>query len=174
MAGNETIQGRIQQPAYTAAELSRVNPVLLAREVVYESDTGKYKIGDGTTSWNSLPYKSAEAVKNPPFVVKYYGSYGSNENVNYFVNNRYTASVTLASPHDKPDVPTVVFIQMVGGEIALTDEKGTDIRCLNGTTELEVKTALYYGYGLVICAYVEYYQCWYVNPIGNNLIYKNN
>ncbi|MCR2030826.1 hypothetical protein [Alistipes timonensis] len=41
---------------YTAARLTAVNPVLLAGEVVYESDTRRHKIGDGVKAWNALPY----------------------------------------------------------------------------------------------------------------------
>ena len=53
---SKTIQTRIQHPVYTAAALAAKNPVLLKGEVVYESDTRKHKIGDGTTAWNALPY----------------------------------------------------------------------------------------------------------------------
>lgn len=73
MAGNETIQGRIQQPAYTAAELSRVNPVLLAGEVVYESDTGRHKVGNGVNVWSALPY-STEANEIPALIWKVEGN----------------------------------------------------------------------------------------------------
>ena len=41
---------------YTAARLTAANPVLLAGEVVYESDTRCHKIGDGVKAWNVLPY----------------------------------------------------------------------------------------------------------------------
>lgn len=41
---------------YTAAALTAENPVLLAGEVVYESDTGRHKLGDGVKGWNALPY----------------------------------------------------------------------------------------------------------------------
>lgn len=51
-----TIQTRTQLPVYTAETLAAKNPVLLKGEVVYESDTRKHKVGDGTTAWNSLPY----------------------------------------------------------------------------------------------------------------------
>lgn len=53
---SKTIQSRIQHSVYTAAVLKAKNPVLLKGEVVYESDTCKYKIGDGSTAWNTLPY----------------------------------------------------------------------------------------------------------------------
>lgn len=166
--------GRIKHPTYPAAALTAANPLLLDGEIVYESDTGKYKIGDGTTSWNSLPYKSAEAVKSAPFVTQYYTSAIATGDVNYVVNNRYTANVTLTNAWDHPDAPRVVFIQMVGGEVALTDGSGANIRCLNGATELSAKTVRYSGYGLVVCAYVDYYRTWFVNPLGNNLVYISN
>lgn len=47
---SKTIQSRIQHSVYTAAVLKAKNPVLLKGEVVYESDTCKYKIGDGSTA----------------------------------------------------------------------------------------------------------------------------
>ena len=50
------MKGRIQHPMYTAAALTAQNPVLLAGEVVYESDTGRHKLGDGVKGWNALPY----------------------------------------------------------------------------------------------------------------------
>lgn len=50
--------GRIQHPIYSAAALTAANPVLLNGEIVYESDTGRHKIGDGVNSWSSLPYAS--------------------------------------------------------------------------------------------------------------------
>ena len=57
---SKTIQSRIQHSVYTAAVLKAKNPVLLKGEVVYESDTRKHKVGDGSTSWNALPYGGGE------------------------------------------------------------------------------------------------------------------
>lgn len=45
-----------QHKGGTAEDLASVNPLLLAREIVVESDTGKIKVGDGTNRWNNLPY----------------------------------------------------------------------------------------------------------------------
>nr|DAO66016.1 MAG TPA: hyaluronidase [Caudoviricetes sp.] len=56
----KTLKGRTQHPAYTAAELTAKNPVLLKGEVVYESDTTRHKIGNGTTAWNTLPYAKGD------------------------------------------------------------------------------------------------------------------
>ncbi|MGA1296395.1 MAG: hypothetical protein ACO3X1_13880, partial [Burkholderiaceae bacterium] len=40
----------------TAAAWTAANPVLLAGEIGIETDTRRYKIGDGTTAWSSLSY----------------------------------------------------------------------------------------------------------------------
>ena len=45
-----------QQRRDTAANWTFNNPTLLAGELAYESDTGKWKIGDGSAAWSSLAY----------------------------------------------------------------------------------------------------------------------
>jgi Major tropism determinant N-terminal domain len=45
----------------TASDLAAVNEVPLERELVFEIDTGRSKLGDGVTDYNSLPYTSGGA-----------------------------------------------------------------------------------------------------------------
>jgi hypothetical protein len=40
----------------TAANWTSTNPTLAAGELGYETDTKKFKIGNGSTAWNSLTY----------------------------------------------------------------------------------------------------------------------
>ena len=40
----------------TAAQWTSANPVLSAGEQGFETDTGKFKIGTGSTAWTGLPY----------------------------------------------------------------------------------------------------------------------
>jgi hypothetical protein len=47
---------RMQQRRGTASQWVSANTVLTAGELGYETDTGQFKIGDGTTAWLSLPY----------------------------------------------------------------------------------------------------------------------
>jgi len=47
---------RMQQRTGTLDQWSTANPILNAAEIGYESDTNKFKIGDGTNHWNDLPY----------------------------------------------------------------------------------------------------------------------
>lgn len=40
----------------TAAGWTSANPTLLSGEIGYETDTGKFKVGDGSTTWTGLSY----------------------------------------------------------------------------------------------------------------------
>lgn len=46
----------IQLRGDTAAAWTSENPVLAEREMAVETDTDKFKIGDGVTAWVSLAY----------------------------------------------------------------------------------------------------------------------
>lgn len=50
---------RIQFRRGTAATWTSANPILAAGELGYETDTGDFKIGDGTTAWTGLSYYSS-------------------------------------------------------------------------------------------------------------------
>lgn len=47
---------QIQHKRGTSSDIASVNPILLDGEIVFETDTKKFKFGDGSTSWNNLPY----------------------------------------------------------------------------------------------------------------------
>ena len=48
---------KIQLRRDTATNWASANPILASGEPAFETDTGKFKIGDGVTAYNSLPYK---------------------------------------------------------------------------------------------------------------------
>lgn len=52
----KTLKGKFLPQYRTAAQWSAADTVLLRGEIGVESDTRKFKFGDGTTSWNSLGY----------------------------------------------------------------------------------------------------------------------
>ena len=56
-----TVKVQIQQRTDTAANWTSANPTLLAGELGHESDTKKYKLGDGSTAYNSLDYAGGGA-----------------------------------------------------------------------------------------------------------------
>jgi hypothetical protein len=56
------VQTQIQTRRGTAATWTSTNPTLAAGEFGYESDTGKFKIGNGSTAWASLAYTAASTA----------------------------------------------------------------------------------------------------------------
>lgn len=53
---------QIQIRRGTASQWTSANPTLASGEFGYESDTGKFKIGTGTTSWSNLSYQAQGTV----------------------------------------------------------------------------------------------------------------
>lgn len=54
-----TVAKRVQLRHDTAANWQAANPTLLSGEFAYETDTGRLKIGNGSSSWSALPYFTA-------------------------------------------------------------------------------------------------------------------
>lgn len=50
------VQTIIQLRRDTAANWTSTNPTLAAGEMGFETNTGKFKIGNGTSAWTALPY----------------------------------------------------------------------------------------------------------------------
>lgn len=61
----------IQQRRDTAANWTAANPTLAAGEIGFETDTGKFKVGDGSTAWASLSYFTAGAGGGAPTDASY-------------------------------------------------------------------------------------------------------
>jgi hypothetical protein len=56
------VQTQIQTRRGTAASWTSTNPTLAAGEIGFESDTGKIKIGTGSTAWNALTYTASSTA----------------------------------------------------------------------------------------------------------------
>ena len=61
----------------TAADWTSANTILAAGEMGLETDTNKFKIGNGTLGWTSLPYASGPAGPTGPAGVGTTGPTGS-------------------------------------------------------------------------------------------------
>lgn len=53
-----TLNIRYAVAGKSASDWTASNPVLLERELAFEIDTGKAKLGDGATDWASVPYQA--------------------------------------------------------------------------------------------------------------------
>lgn len=62
------VERRRRERRGTAANLAATNEVPLAGEIIVEIDTHQFKVGDGTTAYNSLPYvaEGAQGIQGPP------------------------------------------------------------------------------------------------------------
>ena len=86
---------RMQQRRGTAAQWISTNagagPVLNAGEIGWESDTNKFKIGDGTNNWTSLDYFfDANSTVNPAF--------GSSITFEGATDNAFETTVAVTDP----------------------------------------------------------------------------
>jgi len=59
----------IQTIRGTAAALAATNPVIADGQIVYETDTRRFKVGDGVTAWNSLAYAVVNGEVVHPFLM---------------------------------------------------------------------------------------------------------
>jgi hypothetical protein len=60
----------IQLRRDTAANWTAANPLLLDGEFGIESDSKKFKLGDGVTHWNALPYGGPQGVTPPELITE--------------------------------------------------------------------------------------------------------
>jgi len=61
----------------TAAEWTAANPTLAVAEMGIETDTNKFKIGNGSTAWNSLSYGGLVGPQGAQGVAGINGAQGS-------------------------------------------------------------------------------------------------
>jgi len=52
------VRRSVSGPSTVTGTWAQVNPILAAGEIGLETDTGKFKIGDGSTLWNALGYST--------------------------------------------------------------------------------------------------------------------
>jgi hypothetical protein len=86
---------QIQSRRGTAAQWTSANPTLAAGEWGYETDTGKVKIGNGSTAWNSLGYTGAGDIEGVTASTGLSGG-GTSGTVSLSIDTSVTADLTTA------------------------------------------------------------------------------
>ena len=76
----------------TAATWTSVNPILARGELGYETDTGKFKVGNGTSTWSSLSYGGLSSFQNTS-VIQNFGD-GSDGNLTLTTANYTGGPIT--------------------------------------------------------------------------------
>jgi hypothetical protein len=147
---------KIQLKRTTASAWTSLNPTLDVGEIGFETDTKKFKIGDGSTVWTSLPYSitanlasgtlndlgdvTITSAANGDFL-RWNGSAWINDAVNLstdtvgsFVQSLVAGTgITLANNSGENSTPTVaVDTTVIQARVA--DVSDTEIGYLNGVT----------------------------------------
>jgi hypothetical protein len=107
---------QIQTRNGTAAQWTSANPTLMVGEIGAETDTGRFKIGNGSTAWNSLGYAAS---------MKWLGAYSAG--TAYVVNDAvsYNNSSYICILNSTGNLPTnatywsVLALKGTDGEVTL-------------------------------------------------------
>jgi len=95
----------------TAANWTTNNPTLAAGEIGIETDTLKFKIGDGSTAWTALAYAS---------ILPGDAEEAAQDAIGAMIAN--TESVTLTYTDETPELKADVNISESPGDVTLTIE----------------------------------------------------
>lgn len=73
----KTVDGFMQPHRGTVIQLATENPILAQGQMGFETDTGKFKLGDGTKAWVNLEYFNPGTItdtntKRPNYCYWYY------------------------------------------------------------------------------------------------------
>jgi len=130
---------RMQQRRGTAAQWISTNsgngPILNAGEIGYETDTNKFKIGDGTNHWLNLDYFiDANSTANP--------SFGSSITFEGATDNAYETTLAVTDP----TADRTITLPNATGTVVLADGSGNvtvsgDLT-VSGTTTIINSTVL--------------------------------
>jgi hypothetical protein len=115
------VQTQFQFRRGTAAQWTSTNPTLAAGELGYETDTGKAKIGNGSTAWTSLAYAITGEVGDITAVVAGTGLSGGS------TSGSATLSIDTATTADLSTAQTLTNKTLTDPKInlALNAQTGT-------------------------------------------------
>ena len=106
---------RMQQRRGTAAEWQSANTLLAEGEIGYETDTNKFKIGDGSTAWNSLGYfvNAAAILDGAPETLDTLNELAAaiNDNPNFFQEVTLSSLIDVDT-YDAIDGQALVYDQI--------------------------------------------------------------
>ena len=123
---------RMQQRRGTAAQWTSSNPTLEAGEIGFETDTNKFKIGDGTNLWSALDYFiDANSTVNP--------SFGSSITFEGATADSYETTLAVTDP----TADRTITLPNVTGTVITTGNLSdiTDIGVFTSTIIMEGSTA---------------------------------
>jgi hypothetical protein len=118
---------RMLQRRGTASEWTAANTVLATGEVGFETDTGRFKIGDGSTAWNSRAYASPAPNAVADHAALTTSVHGIEDTSNLVVISDLAPLAPLAGP-------TFTGTVSLPSTTSIGDISSTELSYLNGVT----------------------------------------
>ena len=142
---------RLQQRRDTAANWTSNNPTLATGEIGYETDTAKFKIGNGSTAWTSLAYAYG-AAPALTFNAQTGTSYTlATTDVGALVTLSNTGGITLTVPPSTFSTGQVIDVQQINtGQVTFAAGSGVTITS-TGATAAAPKLRAQYSAASVLC-----------------------
>lgn len=141
------VQTRIQNRRDTAANWTSTNPVLSSGEIGVETNTGKFKIGDGSTAWTSLLYAPAglastatSLVGGAPGSLPYQSGANTTTMLTVGTSGQVLMSTGTAPSWVTPKLDAFATTSSSELRSVLSDETGTGLAVFNNSPSLVTPT----------------------------------
>ena len=134
----------MQQRKGTAAQWTAANPILNAGEIGWESDTNKFKIGDGTNHWADLDYfADINSTANPAFgsSITFEGATANDFETVLQITDP-TADRTITFPDASGTVALAANVAALSGATFTGGITGTDLSLTGNLTVLGTTTTI--------------------------------
>ena len=115
------VQTQFQVRRGSASQWTSANPTLAAGEFGFESDTGKFKIGTGSTAWASLAYASLTSSDIP-------------ELSQDAIDSALTAGTGITKTYNDGANTLTLAVDTTAIQARIADVSDTEIGYLNGVT----------------------------------------
>ena len=137
MADTNTIKTRILLRNDVATAWSTANPVLMKGEIGIETDTNKFKIGDGTSAWSALSYVGTQVTVTGEGEVITGASVGADGTLTLTRGKLYLDDVLLEAPLTFTANIGVKTVPASGsGKIGQRIEEGKKVTLLDALNEI--------------------------------------
>jgi hypothetical protein len=130
---------QIQVRRGTASQWTSTNPTLAAGEWGFETDTGKVKIGNGSTAWTSLAYQGAGDIEGVTAGTGLSGG-GTSGTVTVSIDTAVTADLTTAQTLTNKTLTTPVISSISNSGTVTLPTGSVTLASLTGTETFTNKT----------------------------------
>lgn len=141
------VQTRIQNRRDTAANWTSTNPTLGSGEIGVETNTGKFKIGDGSTAWTSLLYAPAGLASTATSLVggaagslPYQSAANTTTMLSVGTSGQVLMSTGTAPSWVTPKLDAFATTSSSELRSVLSDETGTGLAVFNNSPSLVTPT----------------------------------